>query len=179
MPEPEARMHENSKRARVQRFCALSPLLKGPPGWSAKRIKRPRSEEYPDDETFPGLLLARPEGRIFFVNAERIGQKVQTLITENQPKVVALDLSAVFDLEYTALKMLTEAEKRGRLRGIELWLVGLNPQVLASVQRSALGEVLGRHRMLFSAEIAVDRFHETARGGAGPEKPPASSPKKA
>ncbi|HMF08766.1 MAG TPA: sulfate permease [Thermoanaerobaculia bacterium] len=140
---------------------------------------RPRSDEYPDDETFPGLLLARPEGRIFFVNAERIGQKIQALITENQPKVVALDLSAVFDLEYTALKMLTEGEKRGRLRGIELWLIGLNPEVLASVQRSALGEILGRQRMLFNAEIAVDRFHETARGGAGPEKPPASSPKKA
>jgi high affinity sulfate transporter 1 len=126
---------------------------------------RPRSDEYPDDETFPGLLLARPEGRIFFVNAERIGQKVRALMAENKPKVVALDLSAVFDLEYTALKMLIEAERRGHSMGIELWLVGLNPQVLATVQRSRLAEVLGRRRMVFSADMAVARYEEASKGG--------------
>jgi hypothetical protein len=43
-----------------------------------------------------------------------------------QPKVVALDLSGVYDLEYTALKMLIEAEKRNRDQGILLWLSGCN-----------------------------------------------------
>jgi anti-anti-sigma regulatory factor len=71
---------------------------------------------------------------------------------------VALDLSAVPDLEYTALQMLTDAEKRQRARGVSLWLVGLNPEVLAMVQRSSLGKVLGRERMHFNVEVAVAKY---------------------
>jgi anti-anti-sigma regulatory factor len=71
---------------------------------------------------------------------------------------LALDLSGVFDLEYTALKMVTEGEKRQRERGVSLWLVGLNPDVLAMVQRSPLGETLGRERMHFNLEVAVAKY---------------------
>jgi anti-anti-sigma factor len=121
-------------------------------------VFRPRSPEHPEDETFPGLLILRPEGRIFFANAERIAQKIRPLIEEAKPRVVALDLEAVFDLEYTALKMLTEAEKRSRENGVLLWLVGLNPGVLAMIQRSPLGATLGRERMFFNLEQAVARY---------------------
>ena len=33
-------------------------------------VFRPRSKENPDDEEFPGLLILRVEGRVFFANAE-------------------------------------------------------------------------------------------------------------
>lgn len=118
-------------------------------------IFRPLSNEHPEDETFPGLLLLRLEGRLFFANAEHIGEKIRPLLDEAKPKIVAFDLSNVFDLEYTALKMLTEAEKKHRERGVLMWLVGLNPEVLAVVQRSPLGETLGRERMFFNLETAV------------------------
>jgi sulfate permease, SulP family len=123
-------------------------------------VFRPRSEEHPDDEAFPGLLLLRLEGRIFFANAERVGQKIEALVAGSPPKVLALDLSAVFDLEYTALQMLTKGEKRIREKGIEIWLVGLNPGVLSMIQRSSLWETLGRERMLFNTETAVARYQE-------------------
>ena len=121
-------------------------------------VFRPRSREHPEDEMFSGLLLLRLEGRVFFANAERIREKIRPLITEAKPRVVALDLSGVFDLEYTALKMLTEAEKRQREIGVMLWLVGLNPEVLRVVQNSELGETLGRERMFFNLERAVENF---------------------
>jgi len=72
--------------------------------------------------------------------------------------VVALDLRAVPDLEYTALKMLSDAEEREREHGVELWLVGLNPEVLAVVQRSPLGARLGRERMHMNLETAVAKY---------------------
>ena len=121
-------------------------------------VFRPRSEEHPEDETFPGLLILRPEGRMFFANAGRLAEKMRPLVAAARPRVVALDLSAVFDLEYTALKMLTEAEKRQRERGVSLWLIGLNPDVLAMVQRSPLGGILGRERMHFTLEQAVAKY---------------------
>ena len=129
-------------------------------------VFRPRSSQHPDDESFAGLLLLRPEGRLFFLNAERVGEKIRPLIAAAQPKVVAFDLSRVFDLEYSALKMLIEAEERQRAAGITLWLVGLNPQVYAVIQRSPLGAILGRERMMFDLEIAVDRYLNRREGDA-------------
>lgn len=123
-------------------------------------VFRPRTKEHPEDEIFPGLLMLRPEGRIFFANAEQIGQKVQPLIEAARPTTVVLDMSNVIDIEYTALKMLMEAENRQRQRGVKLWLVGLNPQVLDMIQRSGLGETLGRERMFFNMEIALTKYLE-------------------
>ena len=121
-------------------------------------VFRPRSKEHPEDETFPGLVMIQLEGRVFFANAERIAEKIKALADEAKPKVVALDLSGVPDLEYTALKMLIEAEKRQRERGVSIWLVGLNPEVLSVIQRSSLGMVLGRERMHFNLELAVAKY---------------------
>jgi SulP family sulfate permease len=123
-------------------------------------VFRSRLDKHPEDETFPGLLLVRVEGRVFFANAERIADQMRPLVAVANPRVVALDLSRVPDLEYTALKMLTEAEKRQRDRGVTVWLVGLNPEVLATVQRSSLGEALGRERMIFNLELAVAKYLE-------------------
>jgi len=125
-------------------------------------VFRPRSKEHPEDETFPGLLMLQVEGRVFFVNAERIAEKMKALADEAKPRVVALDFSGVTDLEYTALKMLIEAEKRQRERGVSIWLVGLNPEVLSVIQRSSLGNVLGRERMHFNLEVAVAKYLATS-----------------
>ena len=121
-------------------------------------VFRPRSDEHPEDESFPGLLMLSLEGRIFFANAERIAEKIRAIAGPAEPKVVALDLSAVPDLEYSALKMLTEGERRQRARGVSVWLVGLNPEVLGMVQRSPLGKRLGREGMHFNMEVAVEKY---------------------
>lgn len=123
-------------------------------------VFRPRSPDHPDDESFPGLLILRPEGRLFFLNAEIIGEKMRPLIEAAKPRVVALDLSRVFDLEYSALKMLIEAERRHGEAHVAVWLVGLNPDVYTVIQRSSLGTTLGAERLLFDLEIAVNRFEK-------------------
>ncbi|ABF43737.1 sulfate transporter [Candidatus Koribacter versatilis Ellin345] len=125
-------------------------------------IFRPRSAEHPEDETYPGLLMVRPEGRIFFANAENLSHKVWVLIDEAKPNVVIVDMRAVFDLEYTALKMFTEGEKKQREYGMRLWLVGMNPHVFDMVQKSALGESLGREGMHLNLESAVAKYAEHA-----------------
>jgi high affinity sulfate transporter 1 len=121
-------------------------------------VFRPRSREHPEDENFPGLLLLRLEGRIFFANAGRVGDKIMALVAAAKPKVVLIDFSSVFDIEYTALKRLAEGEARERENSISLWLASLSPAVLAMVQRSPLGETLGRERMFFNLEQAVTKY---------------------
>ncbi|HEY1897458.1 MAG TPA: SulP family inorganic anion transporter [Terracidiphilus sp.] len=130
-------------------------LLARKPGTN---VFRPRSDEHPEDETFPGLLLLRPEGRIFFANCEQLSHRILAQINTAQPRTVALDMRAVFDLEYTALKVFVEAEKKLRERNIRLWLVGMNPEVLLMIQKSSLGEALGREGMYFNLESAVQKY---------------------
>jgi anti-anti-sigma factor len=151
----------------VLSLVALASQVADPPVYVLGRkpgtnVFRPRTHEHPEDETYPGLLLLRLEGRIFFANAKNIGQKIRLLVNEAQPKVVVLDLGAVFDLEYSALKALSEAEKQQRDLGTSTCLVGLNPEVLKMVQRSPLGKALGREKMQFSLELAVARYLESS-----------------
>jgi high affinity sulfate transporter 1 len=121
-------------------------------------VFRPVSSEHPDDETWPGLLILRTEGRVFFANAPGIGEKMMMLIEQAMPSVVALDCSVVPDIEYTALKMLIEAEEKLRGRGIALWLVALNPEMLSVVKESKFADRLGRERMLFNLQVAVEKY---------------------
>jgi MFS superfamily sulfate permease-like transporter len=139
-------------------------------------VFRPRSDDHPEDESVPGLLLVRPEGQIFFANAQRIGEQLWALIDATAPRVVALDFSAVPDIEYSALKMLIEGEERLRSRGGLLWLVALNPQALGMVQRSPLGTTLGRERMLFNLPTALERYQSQAGASGHPEGSRQQSP---
>ncbi|WP_223533925.1 MULTISPECIES: SulP family inorganic anion transporter [unclassified Pseudomonas] len=126
-------------------------------------VYRPQSAEHIDDEHFDGLLLLRPEGRVFFANAERIADKIRPLIDVANPKVVVLDLRSVFDLEYTALKMLTGAEQRLQEKGISLWLVGMSPGVWDMVIKAPLGQALGEARMFLNLELAVEHYQRIRR----------------
>ena len=83
-------------------------------------VLRPLSPEHPDDETFEGLLILRPEGRLFFANAQQVADQIQALVAEHKPRVVALDMSRVFDIEYSALQMLIEGERRMAEQGVSV-----------------------------------------------------------
>ena len=47
-------------------------------------VLRPLSPEHPDDETFEGLLIVRPEGRLFFANAQSVADQVKALTAAAQ-----------------------------------------------------------------------------------------------
>ena len=129
-------------------------------------VFRARSPEHPEDETFPGLLLVQPEGSIYFANAHRLGLQLRSLLNEYHPRVLVIYMRAVNELEYTALRMLVDGEEELREAGTELWLVGMNPNVLKVVQHSALGERLGRERMFFTMEQAVEHYQRSAACGS-------------
>lgn len=123
----------------------------------AKDIFR-RAGEHADDETFPGLLILRTEGRLTFANAANAAEKMRALVDQAQPHVVVLECSAIPDIEYTALTMLTDAEQNLRARGISMWLAGVNPDLLKTLASSPLGKTLGRERMFFNLQKVLDAW---------------------
>jgi len=147
----------------IASLLALAHQTYNPPVYVLGRKRgttwfRPLSSKHPDDETWPGLLILRTEGRVFFANAQGIGEKMAALVEQARPSIVILDCSAIPDLEYTALMMLIGAEERLRRQGITLWLAALNPEVLAVVRRSQLAQTLGTERMLFNVQAAVTKY---------------------
>jgi sulfate permease, SulP family len=135
-------------------------------------VLRPLSPENPDDETFEGLLIVRPEGRLFFANAQQVSNRVRELVAEHQPRVLLLDLSRVFDIEYSALQMMIEGDRRYADEGITVWLAVLNPDVLRYIKSSKLADRLGDARLFPNVRAAIRRYCDgplPAARGAGAE----------
>jgi MFS superfamily sulfate permease-like transporter len=121
-------------------------------------VLRPLSPKHPDDETFDGLLILRPEGRLFFANAQRVADQIQALVAEHKPRVLALDMSRVFDIEYSALQMMMEGERRMTGQGVTAWLAGMNPSVFECVRASGFAERLGPERLFLNVRAAVQHY---------------------
>ena len=152
----------------IASLLSLASQAYNPPLYVIGRIRgstvlRPVSAEHPDDEQWPGLLMLRTEGRLFFANAERIADLLWSHVERAQPQVLVLDCRAIFDMEYTALKVFAESEEKLRRAGCELWLAGLNPGVLEVVERSPFGAALGRERLFPNMQAAIECFQARGR----------------
>ena len=121
-------------------------------------VLRAVSPDHPDDETFEGLLILRPEGRLFFANAQQVGDRIRELVARNKPRVLMLDLSRVFDIEFSALQMMIEGERRFSEAGVTVWVAGLNPDVLAYIRASGFADRLGKQRMFFNARAGIRQY---------------------
>jgi MFS superfamily sulfate permease-like transporter len=127
-----------------------------------RRIFR-RAGENDADETFPGLLILRTEGRLTFANAANAGRKMQELIEQAPPEVIVLECSAIPDIEYTALVMLTEAEQKLRARGATLWLAAVNPGLLPVLARSPLAAASAPGCLFANLHEALEAWQRTGR----------------
>jgi MFS superfamily sulfate permease-like transporter len=103
----------------------------------------------------------RTEGRLTFANISYVTDKMRALAGDSTPRVFVLECSAIPDIEYTALTMLTEAQENLEARGIDLWLAALNPDLYKIIERSPLGKKLGPDRMFFNLHKALLKHRET------------------
>jgi sulfate permease, SulP family len=143
-------------------YQATNPLVYAVGRKPGTEIYRPLTGEHPEDETLPGLLILRTEGRMNFASAPHVGERMLPMVRESRPRVVILECSAIPDFEYTALRALTVLEEKLRAAGITLWLSALNPEAFRVVERSPLGQTLGHERMFFNLREAVKAYEARA-----------------
>lgn len=127
---------------------------------AGSEMLRPLSPDHPEDEPIDGLLILRPEGRLFFVNAQQVADQIRDAIAKYDPRVVVLDLGGVVDIEYSAFQMLAEGQRRIEQEGRLLWLASLSPAVLAYVTASGFAGTIGPGALFHNVDVALRAYQE-------------------
>ena len=105
-------------------------------------------------DTQPGLIALRIDESLYFANAQVLEDKVESLVaTRPDTRAVLLIMSAVNQLDTTALGMLDELEKNLSARQISLQLAEVKGPVLDRLRHTELGERL-KDRVFLSTHQA-------------------------
>jgi len=155
----------------IDSLLSLAQQAYNPPLYAVARkrgtaVFRPVGPDHPDDESWPGLLLLRIEGRLFFANAQRIADLIWSRQQSARAQVLVIDCRAVIDVEYTAIKVLEQLDDKLRRNGCQLWWAGMTRGVFEVVERSGIGARIGHGRMFLNLQAAVESYER--RGGHDP-----------
>lgn len=120
-------------------------------------------------ETLPGLIALRVDESLYFANAQMLEDKVETLIRTHPDTVcILLIMSAVNQLDATALATLTELENSLASRNIVLQFSEIKGPVLDRLRSTPLGKRM-QDRIFLSTHQAFVAFagshslsHDTA-----------------
>ena len=152
----------------VDSLLSLAHQAYSPPLYTVARkrgtaVFRPVGPDHPDDQSWPGLLLLRIEGRLFFANAQRIADLIWAQQQRASAQVLAIDCSAVIDVEYTAIEVLEQLDDKLRRNGCQLWLADMTRSVFDVVERSGIGAQIGHQRMFLNLQAAVEAYEQRSR----------------
>ena len=117
-------------------------------------------ENNPDGETYPGLLITRFEGSLFFANAPDMADEIRygIEVTEPSPTVVLVDFESVTEVDATALITIKELNEELERAGIDLRLARVRVHVLDLMRTTELDQEIGLDNIYNSVHAGVDAF---------------------
>ena len=113
---------------------------------------------YPDAEQVPGLLIFRPNGVLFFANANRVHHRLLELVkaTGTSLRVVIINLEASPEIDVTCLEMLRRLKGELQDSGVHLYFSRVADPVRDLFDRSGfLKELDGRLFRGVNAAVAA------------------------
>jgi high affinity sulfate transporter 1 len=126
---------------------------------------------HPDDETFPGLLILRTEGLLYFANADRVVERASGLLRDRPVRLIIFDGSAVPDFEYTAVHTFQVTFNKLAAEGTAVWLAALNPGALRTLEHAGGTTGLPDDILYATVETAVNAYLARANNLAAEQKP--------
>ncbi|HBY06398.1 MAG TPA: sodium-independent anion transporter, partial [Chloroflexi bacterium] len=114
-------------------------------------------ENHPDSETYPGLLILRFDGGLFFASADALADRLIELHRQADPKphTVVLDFGGVNFIDSQGAHILSEIIKLAASREIELRLARVKTTVKDLLERDGIILELGDDRIYGSVNEAV------------------------
>jgi high affinity sulfate transporter 1 len=126
-------------------------------------------KRYPEAELIPGLLIFRPNGMLFFANANRVMNHLRQLVKDSkqQLRAVILNLEAVPEVDVTSLDLLEQLRGELDSAGIRLYLARVTDPVKDLFSLSGFRERLGEGRIFWGVDTAVDSYLKSTARSAG------------
>ena len=117
---------------------------------------------HPEAKQIPYLLVFRPNGMLFFANANRIRNHVRELISSaGMPlRAVVINLETSPEIDVTSLEMLEQLRSELEGAGITLYFARVADRVRDLFDRSSLTERIGPNRLFLGVDLAVNAFLE-------------------
>jgi SulP family sulfate permease len=127
---------------------------------------------HPEAKQIPGVLIFRPNGVLFFANANRIHARLRGLIQSggDDLRAVIINLEASPEIDVTSLEMFGHLRHELRLAGIDLYFARVTDDVRDLLRRSGFLEEMDG-KLFRGVGAAVNAFLSTTPSGSGtPEK---------
>ena len=116
-------------------------------------------ERFADAERFPGILIVRIDGPIYFGNTQYLQRAMARLEAEHcDLRAVIIDAGAISQIDSSADSVLHHIAAGYRQRGVALYLAGPNGPVRDAMARSGLREQIGPGQITRSVQDALDDF---------------------
>ena len=117
-------------------------------------------DHFPEAETYPGLLIIRFDGTLFFANSHDFMTAVRGQIeaADPTPNVVILDGESMNDIDATAIITLKEFEEQLETEGIQLRFARVKSQVMEIMIRGGLEDAIPEEHFYVSVQTAVDAY---------------------
>jgi anti-anti-sigma factor len=115
-------------------------------------------DEYPDSKTYPGLIIIRFDGALYFATANGLRDRVREVTINVDPPVkeVLIDMEGVNYIDLEGSDMLGEITKDMRSVGVEIHLARVKHAVMEMLEKDGVVDVIGRHHI---HEKVVDAVH--------------------
>jgi high affinity sulfate transporter 1 len=94
---------------------------------------------HPEAQTIAGILIVRPDGTVYYVNAQSIQDTIEALTSSDQNvRAVVIDMDANDELDITSVEMLAKLIRDLRQRHIEIGFAQLHDPALAMARRAGM-----------------------------------------
>jgi high affinity sulfate transporter 1 len=126
-------------------------------------------EDHPDAETFPGLVILRVDGELFFANARWFRDVVRALVRDQSPPVreLLVHAGAVPHIDSTAAQMLRELIAELDEAGVTLAFARVTTGLVHDLERNGITRLVGDDRFYDTVAAGVDAYLERPRPSLG------------
>ncbi len=113
---------------------------------------------HPQAQTIRGVLLVRPDGPVFYVNAQSVQDTIEALAAEGDSRIrsVVIDLDANDDLDITGSEKLGKLVRDLRHRHIEVGFAHVHDPAVNMARRAGLLDVAGTPPTFETMTAAVE-----------------------
>jgi anti-anti-sigma factor len=125
-----------------------------------------RLSENPDSETYPGLVIIRFDGPLYFATANALRDKVREVTTTDvTPPVtmVLIDMEGVDYLDLEGADMLNEITGDMKGVGVEIHLARVKHEVMEMLEKDGVDQIIGGDHIHNKVVEAVQLFTQKAK----------------